>query len=355
MTLHSPWDQSPRDHRAIQFSYRVAVATTGRAAASVWHQLLPDGGVLKNVWDRVILHFPGGASGIEIRPVPGPDANTMRGNLAAVVTAQVIFLAGTIKKSVARWLVVTVRHDAVHDPRWQPVATSDAYQGHITLDAVFCGTAMALGNRERGVRLLARSSPSRTLPDGEYVIPQSATGMHFGDASRLVIGTTRDVICLSVDAMEAGVAKLTGIAWPWQKGWGLPMADPFSAAALVGVVLTEGIKFLYRQAGEVLKRWRERRETGGTSVEDARLHPPEGLLEGTVEPVEPQDDQADGLEEELRQARRLLADYAEGIEVPRPGDHLVAEQADALRRLLEAVYGQRITFRGSSVHRRGRW
>jgi hypothetical protein len=66
------------------------------------------------------------------------------------------------------------------------------------------------------------------------------------------------------------------------------MADPFSAAALGGVVLTEGIKFLYRQAGEVLKRWRERRETGGTSVEDARLRPPESLLEGTVEPVKPQ-------------------------------------------------------------------
>lgn len=124
------------------------------------------------------------------------------------------------------------------------------------------------------------------------------------------------------------------------------MADPFSAAALGGVVLTEGIKFLYRQAGEVLKRWRERREADGTNVEDARLRPPEGLLEGTVEQVEPQDDHADRLEEELRQARRLLADYAEGIEIPKPGDHLVAEQADALRRLLEAVYGQRITFRG---------
>jgi hypothetical protein len=52
------------------------------------------------------------------------------------------------------------------------------------------------------------------------------------------------------------------------------------------------------------------------------------------------------VENELREIRRLLADYADGIEVPKPGDHLVAEQADALRRLLEAVYGQRITFKG---------
>ena len=76
------------------------------------------------------------------------------------------------------------------------------------------------------------------------------------------------------------------------------------------------------------------------------LRPPQGVLEGTVEPVEPRDDHADLLEQELRETRRLLADYAEGIEVPEPGDHLVAEQADALRRLLEAVYGQRITFKG---------
>jgi hypothetical protein len=126
----------------------------------------------------------------------------------------------------------------------------------------------------------------------------------------------------------------------------LPVTDPLTAAAIGGVVLTEGIKFLYKQAGEVLRRWRERRDDAGSAVVRATLRPPEGLLQGTVEPVEPRDDQAALLEEELRQARRLLADYAEAITVPRPGDHLVAEQADTLRRLLEAVYGQRITFRG---------
>lgn len=124
------------------------------------------------------------------------------------------------------------------------------------------------------------------------------------------------------------------------------MTDPFSPAAWGGVVLTEGIKFLYQQAGEVLKRWRERRERGTASARQATLRPPDGLLEGTVAPVEPRDDQAAFLERELRETRRLLADYAEGIEVPEPGDRVVTEQADALRRLLEAAYGQRITFRG---------
>lgn len=112
------------------------------------------------------------------------------------------------------------------------------------------------------------------------------------------------------------------------------------------MVLTEGIKFLYQQAGEVLARWRQRRDKDGTDVQDARLRPPVDLLDGTVEPVEPRDEYAERLEEDLREARKLLADYANGVEVPQPGDRFVTEQADALRRLLEAVYGQRITFRG---------
>jgi hypothetical protein len=124
------------------------------------------------------------------------------------------------------------------------------------------------------------------------------------------------------------------------------MSDPFSAAAVGGVALAEGIKFLYGQAGEVLKRWRERRDAGGPTAGRATLHPPAGLLEGTVEPVEPRDEYADRLAEELRQARQLLADYADGIEIPQPGNHLLLEQVSALRQLLEAVYGQRITFKG---------
>jgi hypothetical protein len=96
----------------------------------------------------------------------------------------------------------------------------------------------------------------------------------------------------------------------------------------------------------VLKRWRDRRDHPTASTQEARLQPPDGLLEGTVEPVEPRDDLSDHLEEELRETRRLLADYANGIETPRPDDRSLLEQTEALRRLLEAVYGQRITFKG---------
>jgi hypothetical protein len=125
------------------------------------------------------------------------------------------------------------------------------------------------------------------------------------------------------------------------------LADPLTLGALGAVALTEGIKFLYGQAGEVLKRWHERRDKAAATTQ-ARLQAPGGLLDGAVEPADPRDDVSERLEEELRETRRLLADYAEGIETPRPDDRLLLEQTDALRRLLEAVYGQRITFKGES-------
>ncbi len=38
------------------------------------------------------------------------------------------------------------------------------------------------------------------------------------------------------------------------------MVDPLSITAIGAVAITEGIKFLYGQAGEILKRWRERKD-----------------------------------------------------------------------------------------------
>jgi len=38
------------------------------------------------------------------------------------------------------------------------------------------------------------------------------------------------------------------------------MIDPLTISAIGAVAITEGIKFLYGQAGELLKRWRERKD-----------------------------------------------------------------------------------------------
>jgi hypothetical protein len=123
--------------------------------------------------------------------------------------------------------------------------------------------------------------------------------------------------------------------------------EPFSLAAIGSLALTEGIKFLYAQAGEVLKRWRATRHDQA-ELPPAQLTPPEGVLQGHVDPATPEDSLASRLADELQAARRPLADYAEGLETPDTNDEALLEQVDALRCLLEAVYAQRITFNGES-------
>lgn len=125
------------------------------------------------------------------------------------------------------------------------------------------------------------------------------------------------------------------------------MVDPLSGAVISALVLTEGIKFLYGQAGELLKRRRERLAAAENDVTpEAVLDPPPGLLAGEVQRTGPDDAQLDRVEPELRGLRRDLGDYAEDLRDVDPDDGLLREQVDALRRLLEVVYGQRITFAG---------
>ena len=121
------------------------------------------------------------------------------------------------------------------------------------------------------------------------------------------------------------------------------MADPLTLSALTSSALTEGIKFLYVQAAELLKHRRER--STADSADEARL-PAVLPLEGSLEPLHPDLAVLQELEPDLLFLRRLISDYADEIEPADPNDDVLLEQVDALRRILEAVYGQRITFRG---------
>jgi len=125
------------------------------------------------------------------------------------------------------------------------------------------------------------------------------------------------------------------------------VVDPLSGAVISAVALTEGIKFLYGQAGELIKRRRERWAVAQNEATlEAVLDPPPGLLAGEVRRSGPDDAQLDRVEPELRALRRALGDYAEDLCDVDSDDGLLREQVDALRRLLEIVYGQRITFAG---------
>jgi hypothetical protein len=125
------------------------------------------------------------------------------------------------------------------------------------------------------------------------------------------------------------------------------MADPFTLAAVGAVVLTEGIKFLYGQAGDAIKRWRERKAAGkGASVEPIGVQLPPGAFEGQLEQPQLHLEVVEQLEQELRDLRKAVADYADGTDEVNLGDAGLMETIDALRRAMEAVYGERITFKG---------
>lgn len=69
-------------------------------------------------------------------------------------------------------------------------------------------------------------------------------------------------------------------------------------------------------------------------------------MEGRLEPLSPDPKALESLTSDLRELRRLLADYADEVEPADPADRILLKRVDALRLVLEAIYGQRITFRG---------
>jgi hypothetical protein len=124
--------------------------------------------------------------------------------------------------------------------------------------------------------------------------------------------------------------------------------EPFSLGVLGALAATEGIKFLYGQAGEVLKRWRDRK-AGRTEAADAPLPAPDpDLLEGDLRSPIINYQMVDQLHDEIRGLGGVLAKYASGFDEPNPNDAELSAAFDGLRRALEVVYGQRITFKGES-------
>jgi hypothetical protein len=97
------------------------------------------------------------------------------------------------------------------------------------------------------------------------------------------------------------------------------MSEPFTIAAVGSVILTEGIKFLYTQAGEVLKRWRERKTSSAkedTKPDDVVLAlplPPAGVLDGTLVSPMVHFDRVEPLAESMIALWTSLGTYAQGF------------------------------------------
>jgi len=134
------------------------------------------------------------------------------------------------------------------------------------------------------------------------------------------------------------------------------MPDPvtLSLAAVSSLALTEGVKFFYAQAGELLKWWRDRRDANAKAQQSTKsptalpVTPPAVIAGGSftakINPTA-----IDRFEEDLRGLRKDLSEYAAGgVEVVDVHNINLVEQVDALRRILETAYGHPLTFVGET-------
>jgi hypothetical protein len=124
------------------------------------------------------------------------------------------------------------------------------------------------------------------------------------------------------------------------------MSESFSLLVL-GAAATEGIKFLYGQAAEVLGEWRKRPKRGLS--EESDLDVP--VLPQDVLDAKPSGSTASAaaIARDYRDLVRLagvLSPYALGQADVDADDMELAGAAGQLRDLLESIYGQRFTFRG---------
>lgn len=130
------------------------------------------------------------------------------------------------------------------------------------------------------------------------------------------------------------------------------MPDPVSVslASVGALALTEGVKFFYSQAAEILKWWREKRrpqadEQAAKMSKQVEVVPPPqisgGAFSAKVNPVA-----VERFEGDLQGLLAELADYGIGEKSVDKSDIALLERVDGLRRVLEAIYGRRISFQG---------
>ena len=127
------------------------------------------------------------------------------------------------------------------------------------------------------------------------------------------------------------------------------MADPLTWTVVGSTVVVEGIKFLYGQMTEVMKRLAAKKEKPAEPAS-----PPEPVVLPTAFAQEGETRQAnlvtaESLEEEMFQLHGNLGAYAGGLKKPTEGDPLVIAQLEALRKVMEAIYANHITFKGEKL------
>ena len=108
------------------------------------------------------------------------------------------------------------------------------------------------------------------------------------------------------------------------------MVDPISLVALGSVALGQGITFLYSQAGELLKAWREKRARHDEAALKVAV-PASETLDAPLQPAEVEQSLVAEHADELSELRRMLVAYADEGQQPDPKDQELLARVDALR------------------------
>lgn len=129
------------------------------------------------------------------------------------------------------------------------------------------------------------------------------------------------------------------------------MSTTITLATVGLTVITEGIKFLYGQATELLRIYRQKKESKGkeakSSIDSPSIAKFPDVFEGDLSiPLQFNEDVLIELEPQLRSLRKDISDYAEEIEKIDQSNLILMEKINALRLILESIYSQEITFKG---------
>ncbi|MBT2530132.1 hypothetical protein J7E91_33445 [Streptomyces sp. ISL-99] len=108
--------------------------------------------------------------------------------------------------------------------------------------------------------------------------------------------------------------------------------------AVISSVLPATLTFIYQRAERLLSRRGSEPET--------ELSLPDSLVGDLQLPLQPDTDQLLTRRGELEQLRDALAVYAQGDAPVRPRDQALLRNLNRLRRALEEIYCQRLTFEG---------
>lgn len=125
------------------------------------------------------------------------------------------------------------------------------------------------------------------------------------------------------------------------------MPDPVTLAVVGGVALTEGVRFLYSQAAELIRMRRESQRDSAAELLPVVPDLP-AVFEGRLTSPVVDLDRIAQFEEDLLEARQGVAIYADGIDPINPSDQQTLVRIDALRSVVEKVLEQRLTFRGEA-------